>query len=124
MLCFFTKKQNNINLNQNNQMCVSSSISKRDSIAVSSEYSELKYWFSELIKYIIKEYDKYENKEELLETVWKYINIIEVSKNYNIYKTKYSGEYSRKNMLEYCNFLKNTDFEKEIFSIEYVYRIH
>ena len=131
LLCFFEKKYNdNLNnkeLKKNQNKCLSSSspvtprnslkFLNRDSIAVSSEYSELKYWFSELIKYVIIAYNNYRNKEELLETIWKYIEITDVSKYHNIYKSQYSGEYSEKNILEFYNFIKNTDFEKKIISI-------
>jgi hypothetical protein len=72
LLCFFAKKHNNDNNKLNNELkkkqnnkCLSGSSSgpqenslkflKRDSISVSSEYSELKYWFSEFIKYVIKD---------------------------------------------------------------------
>jgi hypothetical protein len=136
LLCFFEKKHNNDNnkLKKNQNKCLSGSSSgqpenslkflKRDSIAVSSEYSELKYWFNEFIKYVIIDYNNYRNKEELLDTVWKYIDIIEVSKYHNMYKSKYSGVYSEKNMLEFYNFVKNTDFKKKIVSIVYIYRMH
>jgi len=138
LLCFFEKKYNdNLNnkeLKKNQNKCLSSSshvtprnslkFLNRDSIAVSSEYSELKYWFSELIKYVIIDYNNYGNKEELLETIWKYIEITDVSKYHNIYKSQYSGKYSEKNILKFYNFIKNTDFERKIISIGNIYCMH
>jgi len=97
---------------------------KRETIAISSEYCELKYWFNELLKYVINDYEQYGNKENLLETVWKYIDIITVSKYHNIYKTTYSGEYSKKNMIEFYNYIKNTEFEKEILELSNICRFH
>ena len=113
-------KQNNSNkIDQNNLKFL-----KRETLAVSSEYSELKYWFNELIKYVICNYDQYNNKEELLETVWKYIDIITISKYYNIYNSNYPGEYSKKNMLEFHKTIKNTEFENDILCIVNVYHMH
>lgn len=121
MLCSMKQQHDNKKVILKEEPKKKMSFSIRDSIAVSSDYSELKYWFSEFIKYVIVDYNNYGNKEELLETVWKYIDIIEVSKYYDMYKSKYSGEYSEKNMLEFCNFVKNTDFKKRIVSIVYIY---
>lgn len=112
-------KNSNNKTDQNN-----SKFLKRETLAVSSEYSELKYWFNELIKYVIVNYYQYNNKEELLETVWNYINITTISEYYNTYKTKYSGEYSNKNMLEFYKTIKNTEFEKDILCIVNIYRFH
>lgn len=125
LFCFSNPERdisvNNVS-NQNNQN--NSKFLKRETLAVSSEYSEIKYWFNELIKYVIANYNQYSNKEELLETIWKYINITTISEYYNIYKSNYSGEYSNKNMLKFYKTIKNTEFEKDILRIVNIYRFH
>jgi hypothetical protein len=119
LFCFVNKNDNIDNIDKNDNIYKKNlKILKRESsIVLSSEYYELKYWFNELLKYIIKEYEHYKNKEELLETSWKYIDIIKVSEYYKKYKKNYSGEYSKKNMLEFYITIKDTDFENEILSV-------
>ena len=107
---------------------------RRETIAVSSEYSELKYWFSELIKYIIEDYNNYENKEKLLKTVWKYVDITDVSRYYDVYKSNYLGEYSEKYMLDFYKTMKGVpplkdeeikfaEFENNILCVSKIYRV-
>lgn len=129
LFCFETKQnKKNDNIIKKKSHINNLKFLRRDSIAISSEYSELKYWFSEFVKYTITDYNTFENKDELLETVWKYTDIIKVSEYYSIYKSNYSGEYSEKNMLKFYKTFKDEDskfleFVNDILRIANTYSV-
>ncbi len=96
----------------------------KDTLIQIDEFEKLQYWFSEVVKHTISDYEDYgKNKKELCEHVFKFINLNQTIKYYKLYNNKYNNINSE-NVKKFCNEYKDSDLLYDIRICENIYRFH
>lgn len=91
---------------------------------VIDEFEKCKYWFFEIVKYTVKDFDDYgDNGNELCEETFKFIDINKTLKYYRRYNKQYNN-YNSENLLKFINHKDNSDFIQDIRIKENIYRFH
>jgi hypothetical protein len=95
-----------------------------DTLININDFDKCKFWFSEILKYIVDDYDNYSNKKELIHTVWNSIVINTIISYYKKYYLSYGDNYNKENIISFCNNLSNNDFLTDIRIATNIYRMH
>jgi|LauGreDrversion4_2_1035121.scaffolds.fasta_scaffold192079_2 hypothetical protein len=91
---------------------------------VVDEFDKCKYWFFEIVKYTVNDFEGYgNNKKELCEETFKYIDINKTLKYYRRYNKEYK-DYNSVNLIKFINNKHNEDFIQDIKIQENIYRFH
>ena len=131
LCCFFGNTKytdnniddNNISLNKINKKVLKRESKQYDTIIDINEFEKCKFWFTELIKNIVYEYEKYYNKKELCEYLFKFIDINTTLEYYKKYNTKYNN-FNKNNIIDFCKDFSNNDFIHNIKIAENIYRFN
>lgn len=98
--------------------------SKHDTLIDITQFEKCQYWFTEILKCVVYKYEDYgNNKKELFEYTFKFIDLNKTLKYYRKYNKKYN-DYSSQHISEFCKDKSNEDFIQDIQISENVYRYH
>ena len=122
---FSCSKKNNKKESQNSidiKKTQKSNIKKLDSNdLILIHFFQCKYWFSLLLKYSLPEYKTCLNKKELIENIWKVLNINKIFEHFQKYNLQYGDNYDENNVLEFYKNQSNSDFIMDIKNCASVY---
>ena len=122
---FSCSKKNNKKESQNSidiKKTQKSNIKKLDSNdLILIHFFQCKYWFSLLLKYSLPEYKTCLNKKELIENIWKVLNINKIFEHFQKYNLQYGDNYDENNVLEFYKNQSNSDFIMDIKNCANVY---
>jgi|UniRef100_A0A6C0I6J7 hypothetical protein len=91
---------------------------------VIDEFEKCKYWFFEIVKYTVNDFEGYgENKKELCEETFKFIDINTTLKYYRRYNKQFN-DYNSANLIKFINNTDNEDFIQDIKISENIYRFN
>ena len=91
---------------------------------VIDEFDKCKYWFYEILKYTVNDFEGYgENKKVLCEETFKFIDINTTLKYYRRYNKQYNN-YNSVNLIKFINSTDNKDFIQDIKISENIYRFN
>lgn len=96
----------------------------QDTLIDIGEFEKCQYWFYEVIKHSINDYEGYgKNKKELNDHIFKFVDLNKTLKYYNKYNKKYNN-FDQENIKKFCQDSSNNDFLQDIKISENIYRFH
>ena len=96
----------------------------QDTLIDIGEFEKCQYWFYEVIKNSVINYEGYGNsKKQLNEHVFKFIDLNKTLKYYKKYNNKYNN-FDQENIKKFCQDSSNNDFIQDIRISENIYRFH
>ena len=117
--------EENLSKKNNNKIVNTRRNSKnQDTLIDIGEFEKCQYWFYEVIKHSINDYEGYGNsKKQLNEHVFKFIDLNKTLKYYKKYNKKYNN-FDQENIKKFCQDSSNSDFIQDIRISENIYRFH
>ena len=96
----------------------------QDTVIDIGEFEKCQYWFYELLKHCVNDYEGYgKNKKELNNHIFNSIDLTKTLKHYNKYNKKYNN-YDQENIKIFSTDSSNLDFIQDIRIYENIYRFH
>jgi len=96
----------------------------QDTLIEINEFDKCKYWFNEILKCSIYNYEGYgKNKKELFEYIFKSIDLNKILQYYKIYNKK-NNNFNTENIKKFVNNKDNIDLIQDIKINEHIYRFH
>ena len=96
----------------------------QDTLIDIGEFEKCQYWFYEVIKNSVINYEGYGNsKKQLNEHVFKFVDLNKTLKYYKKYNNKYNN-FDQENIKKFCQDSSNNDFIQDIRISENIYRFH
>ena len=96
----------------------------KDTLIQIDEFEKLQYWFSEVVKHTIPDYEDYgKNKKELCEHIFKFTDLNKTIKGYKLYNDKYNNINSE-NIKKFCIECKDSELLHYIRIYENIYKFH
>ena len=121
LCCFFGNTKyidnniddNNISLNKINKKVLKRESKQHDKIIEINDFEKCHYWFTEIVKQVVNDSEKYSNKKELYDFLFKIIDINKILEFYKKYNTIYNN-FNNNNIIEFCKDTSNGDFINDI----------
>ena len=121
LCCFFGNTKyidnniddNNISLNKINKKVLKRESKQHDKIIEINDFEKCHYWFTEIVKQVVNDSEKYSNKKELYDFLFKIIDINKILEFYKKYNTIYNN-FNNNNIIEFCKDTSNCDFINDI----------
>ena len=96
----------------------------QDTLIDIGKFEKCQYWFTEVIKYSINDYQGYgNNKKELNDHIFKFVKVNKSLKFFKKYNKKYNN-FDKENIIKFCKDPSNEDFIQDIRISENIYRFH
>jgi transcription antitermination factor NusG len=96
----------------------------QDTLLEINEFDKCKYWFNEILKYSVNDYEGYDgNKKELCEHTFKFVDLNKTLQYYKRYNKDYNN-FNTNNIKKFINNKDNTDFIQDIRISENIYRFY
>jgi len=98
--------------------------SKQDTLININEFEKCKYWFIEILKCVVYEYEEYgEIKKELFNHIFTFIDLNKTLKYFKNYNNNYNN-FNKDNIINFCKDKSNQDFIQDIKISENLYKFH
>ena len=96
----------------------------QDTLIYIGEFEKCQYWFYEVIKNSVINYEGYgKSKKELHDHIFKIVDLNKTLHYYNKYNKKYNN-FDQYNIKKFCEDTSNLEFIQDIRISENIYRFH
>ena len=117
-------KDKTLKKNNNNTINLRRNSKNQDTLIDISEFEKCQYWFYEVIKNSVINYEGYgKNKKELHDHIFKIVDLNKTLKYYSKYNKKYNN-FDQYNIKIFCEDTSNLEFIQDIRISENIYRFH
>ena len=111
-------------INNDNAIFLRRNSKNQDTLIDISQFEKCQYWFYEVIKISVINYEGYgKSKKELHDHIFKFVDLDKTLKYYNKYNKKYNN-FDQHNIKKFCEDESNLEFIQDIRISENIYRFH